>query len=111
MALSRNLALSSSLLLFAGNDFASAAYMAFPVYDSQDRPTEFKDGLMSYARLTRDYDETDEGKLEQFLLCTSCTISYMFGQRNDFFGSGKTEQMRFKAGGELVPVTFIDTNL
>lgn len=85
--------------------------MAFPVYDSNDRPTEFKDGLPTYARLTRDNVQTDEGKLEQFLLCSSCTISYMFGTRDNFYDSGKTEQMRFKAGADMVDVTFIDTNL
>jgi hypothetical protein len=35
----------------------------------------------------------------------------MFGAREDFFGSGKTEKMRFKAGADAVDVTFIDTNL
>ena len=85
--------------------------MAFPVHDSNDRPTEFRDGLPTYVRMTLDNDESEEGKLEQFLLCTSCTISYMFGKDDMMLGDGKTEQMRFKAGAPEVPVKFIDTNL
>lgn len=40
-----------------------------------------------------DNDESEEGKLEQFLLCTSCTISYMFGKNDMFMGEAKTEEM------------------
>ena len=109
MALSRTLALGSSMLL--ADQFTQAAYMSFPVYDSSDRPTEFRDGLPTYVRLTRDYDESEEGKLEQFLLCTSCTISYIFGANDSFYGDGETVDMQFKTGAEKVPVKFTDTNL
>ena len=62
MALSRTLAVGSSLLL--AEQLTQAVYMTFPVYDSNDRPTEFKDGLPTYVRLTRDNDLSKEGKLE-----------------------------------------------
>jgi hypothetical protein len=55
MALSR-LALSGSMILAQG---AMAAILQFPLYDSTDRPTEFKDGLMSYVKVTKDYN-TDQ---------------------------------------------------
>ena len=49
--------------------------MTFPVYDSNDRPTEFKDGLPTYVRLTRDNDmskeATEKSANEELALMTS----------------------------------------
>ena len=111
MAISRTLAMGSSLLL--AESLTNAGYLSFPVHDSTDRPTEFKDGLPTYVKLTKDFGESDEaeGALEQFLLCTSCTISYIFGKKDELSTGGTTEQMIFKTGSEPVPVTFVDTNL
>ena len=110
--LSRTLALGSLLL---ADSLTSAAFLSFPVHDSNDRPMDgFRDGLPTYVRVTKDWGEAEatEGKLEQFLLCTSCTISYIFGKVDSMaFGTQTTEQMRFKAGSDMIPVTFIDTNL
>ena len=52
MALSRTLALASAIIASV-----NASYIEVPIYDSQDRPTEFKDGLMAYVDMTRDYSD------------------------------------------------------
>lgn len=110
MALSRTLALASAIIASINAD-----YIEVPIYDSQDRPSDFKDGLMSYVDLTRDYSDQPQDQLEQFLLCTSCTISYIFGNPSDFDGYVKsTEMMNFKRDGKMeseVPVQFVSTNL
>ena len=63
---------------FALYQTAHAAYLTFPVYDTNDRPMEdFKDGLPTYVKANIQDDENL--KLEQFLLCTSCPMSYIFG--------------------------------
>ena len=60
--------------------------------------------------MTRDYDF--DNPMEQFLLCTSCTISYIFGNPDDFVGDVKaTEMMSFKHEAPEVPVQFVETNL
>ena len=53
MALSK-LALTSSMLLAQG---VMSKMLQFPIYDSTDRPTDFKDGLMTYVQVTRDYGQ------------------------------------------------------
>ncbi len=53
MALSSK-AFSSAALMFVHG--AAAKYLEFPIYDSEFKPTEFKDGVKTYARLTRDFD-------------------------------------------------------
>ena len=61
-------------------------------------------------KATIDYGQG--GEVAQFLLCTSCTISYVFGLPGDFSAAtGKTEQMTFKEGAEPVPVTFVSQDL
>lgn len=88
--------MGTSLLLT--DSLTNAAYMSFPVHDSTDRPTEFKDGLPTYVKLTKDYGMTENpdgqtekaGELEQFLLCTSCTISYIFGVPDSFLAVDAT---------------------
>ena len=92
-------------------DMASADYLEFPLYDSNDRPTEFKDGLMTYLKATRDYGALDEPPLENFLLCTSCTISYIFGTLDDFMSIKSTEMMSFKHGSDPIPVQFVNIDL
>jgi len=106
MALSK-LALGTALLLTEG---VLGEVLTFPVYDSCDRPTEFKDGLLSYVKLTKDFDPNQP--LEQFLLCTSCTISYIFGTTPDGFSeSVATEEMTFGYGLSPVTVDFFFVNL
>lgn len=92
----------------------TAAYLEFPVFDSNDRPTDFKDGLPTYANVTIDYGQGNVGKpLELFLLCTTCTISYVFGKPDDFASITyvNSEKMVFKSGGEEVVVDFYTTEL
>ena len=52
----------------------ASQYVVLQTEETIDNPTGFKEGLPQYVSL-RD----DTGDLGQFLLCTSCTISYMFG--------------------------------
>ena len=93
-------------------EMGRAAHVEIPVYDSNDRPTEFKDGLMTYVRATLDYGQSKKyAELEQFLLCTSCTISYMFGKLDDFMGIKATEMMSFKHGADSIPVNFVNVDL
>ena len=89
----------------------SADFVKLPLYDSNDRPTEFRDGLMTYVRATRDYGTGDVAPLEQFLLCTSCTISYIFGKLDGFERIKDTEMMSFKHGAEAIPVQFVNVDL
>ena len=54
---------------------AEDKYVILQTEESDDTPTNFKEGLPQYVTLTDD----KQNSLGQFLLCTSCTISYMFG--------------------------------
>ena len=54
MALSSMARFGSAAALLAS--YASAEYLSFDLQDSTDRPTEFRDGLMTYLRVTRDYN-------------------------------------------------------
>lgn len=72
-------------------------------------PTDFKDGTPTYAKVTRDFDEGP--KLEQFLLCTSCTVSYIFGTIDDLDTVVKSQEMQFAEGYDPIPVNFINVNL
>ena len=95
--------LSKIALLLSQSWVGLGKYIEFPVYDSTDQPTGFKDGLPAYVTMTRDYDF--DNPMEQFLLCTSCTISYIFGNPDDFVGDIKaTEMMSFKHNAPAVPV-------
>ena len=50
--------------------------------------------------------------LEPFLLCNTCTISYIFGTLDDFETIKRTEMIEFKKGsGEKVPVNFVNVDL
>ena len=93
MALSSMVKAGSAALLALN---ASAEYLQFDVYDSNDRPTEFKDGLMTYLKVTRDYNGGSAVELEHFLLCNTCTMSYIFGVLDDFETVKETDMMRFK---------------
>ena len=92
MALSKIALTGASLMLLEG---VSAKYFTFPVYDTQDNPTEFRDGTPTYVRATRNYN-ADDPPLEQFNLCTTCTISYIFGVPDDYAKIKSTEKMSFK---------------
>ena len=54
----------------------SSQYVVLQTEETIDNPTGFKEGLPQYVTLS---DGDDFSNLGQFLLCTSCTISYMFG--------------------------------
>lgn len=62
-------------------------------------------------RLTRDYGMGEVKPLEQFLLCTSCTISYIFGTLDDFEVVKSTEMMKFNGGSDPIPVRFVSVDL
>lgn len=102
MALSKIALSGAALMLLEG---VSAKSFTFPVYDTQDNPTEFRDGTPTYVRVTRNYN-ADDPPLEQFLLCTSCTISYIFGEPDDYAEIKSTEKMSFKKdkNGKGTPV-------
>jgi len=87
----------------------SADMLAFPVYDTNDSKTGFKEGLYTHVKVIKDQDPTIP--LEQFLLCTSCTISYIFGDYDDFASPKSTQKVQFKKGGGEVTINFIETNL
>ena len=86
-----------------------------PVYDSLERPNDnFKDGLPTYVRVSRDQDL--ETKIEQYLLCTSCTISYVFDTAPKFGTFVASETMNFKGNNQStatsdVKVDFYNTDL
>lgn len=54
MALSSLTKLGGAAALLA--PYASAEYLQFQLYDSVEKPTEFADGLMTYLKVTRDYN-------------------------------------------------------
>lgn len=71
----RTIYLAWLLLSFGVCIFAKDNYVLLQTEEGSDRPTGFKEGLPSYVSLVDD----QQTSLGQFLLCTSCTISYMFG--------------------------------
>ena len=95
-----------ALLLLA--HLVAANHIEVTLHDSNDRPTEFKDGLPAYVNATIDYDQGQKKPLELFLLCTTCTISYIFGSPDDFglMNPDGSETMVFKEGGQEVKVDF-----
>ena len=98
-------------LLLLAHVVAGIAPLEFPLHDSNDRPTEFKDGLPTYVKVTMDNSQGQD--MELFLLCTTCTISYIFGKPDDF-GSMEpngVETMVFKEGGGEVQVEFYTVTL
>ena len=51
-------------------------------------------------------------ELENFLLCNTCTMSYIFGTLDDFEVIKRTEMIEFKSGsGNKVPVNFVNVDL
>ena len=97
------------MLLLA--NYASSSYSQFNLEDSDDRPTHFKDGLLTYVKV--DYEEYPETVLQKFLLCTSCTISYIKGIAPTGATKISTDpvSMIFKEGLEAVPVDFYNMKL
>ena len=63
------------LILLGTCVLADDNYVILQTEETDDNPTNFKEGLPQYVTLLDDKGES----LGQFLLCTSCTISYMFG--------------------------------
>ena len=62
-------------LLAARQAFAS--YITFAVSDAEVEPGEFAQGLFAYVEAEA-FDETGVAMTDNnFLLCTSCTISYI----------------------------------
>jgi len=69
----------------------------------------FKDGLDLYITVTNAADETEFDK--KFLLCTSCTISYIIGDVPEGV-TPTTVNMAFISDGEKnVPVNFVPLSL
>ena len=97
---------ASPILLTA---IAAAESILLSLEDANYRPTEFRDGLPTYLSLKRD-DSLVETDMGQFLLCTSCTVSYVFAS-----SAGETivasEYMTFTEGAEQVQVDFVEVTL
>ncbi len=45
------------------------------------------------------------------MLCTTCTISYIFGKLDDLQTVQSTEFMSFKHGSDPIPVQFVNVDL
>lgn len=71
---------------------------------------EFKDGLPTYINLTRTLDDGTIDTYPEFLLCTSCTVSFVFVEQ--FSETAKTTlDMSFNGGTTTIPVNFVNVNL
>ena len=81
--------------------------ISFPVYDSNYKPTNFQDGLMTYVKASYDGAGSDDSL---FLLCTTCTMSYIFGVPPEGDAIKSTDNMSFKTG-TTVPVSFVSREM
>ena len=101
----------ASTCLFLTSQLTSADYLSFEIADSDDRPTEFKDGLYTYLDVEDASDPTNV--LSKFLLCTSCTISYIIGDMPEGSVPTATVNMGFPASAteKNVEVNFVEMNL
>ncbi len=59
-----------------------ATFVKFPVYDSNDTPTTQLDGLLTYANLRTTKVPDATSNQSNYLLCTTCTISYVLKKAN-----------------------------
>ena len=74
----KTIKLAKLLLLLQASVFALDNYVVLQTEEAEDTPTHFKEGLPQYVSISSEEDGVQTA-LGQFLLCTSCTISYMFG--------------------------------
>ena len=103
------LTLCSSLLLHEVIADDPVGYLQFEMTDARDKPTQFRDGLPTYLLVQR-YEDQDQSVgliAEEFLLCTSCTISYIFGTYTGT-ETPTTEMMIFEDGKDAVQVDFYE---
>ena len=84
---------------------ASSKYVDFNVTDTTEQPMDFKDGLPVFVSVSyQDQNDVDED-LDNFLLCTSCTISYVFADVPTGVES-TSEEMTFVKNKGKVTVNF-----
>ena len=107
MAFSRTV--KAAAAAFALSDVAQSELIKFKVQDSNFRPTEFRDGLPTYVKAW--WDDQNKDNVPLFLLCTSCRISYIFGEVPDMAGSTKTVNMSFNKDASTVPVNFVSQQM
>lgn len=94
----------SRLICLLLAQIATGAYLEFPIFDSNDRPNDFKDGLPTYVNASINQGQDSKKPLELFLMCTTCTISYIFGEPEKLGLKTlvNSEQMIFKQNAEPV---------
>ena len=91
-----------------------ATYVKFNIYDSIEMPNGYADGVNTYLKINRvsgtgsSATTISEG---QWLVCTTCTFSYMFS--DDITGTPTVtgKEYTFKKGGSTVPVNFYSMQL
>ena len=85
-------------------NFANCKYLQFPLFDA-DEPEGYNEGLLTYANIRRNNITTGNPVLTdyKYLLCTSCTTSYVFATPPNATeypaGPASTASMTFKNGG------------
>ena len=84
---------------------AQAKYVKFNVYDSIEMPNEYADGVNAFVKITSEYKSATSS--DQWLLCTSCTFSYMFSANPPTGYYSYT----FKEGAKAVPYDFDSVNM
>lgn len=93
--------------MIAGTSHAD--YAKFPVYDSSDTPNTQLDGLLTYAHLKASSVPDATDNQSSYLLCTTCTISYVLQKANPT-DVVSTALMTFKEDSSTVKVEFVNTN-
>lgn len=105
------MAAAKLILLASVAVVALGDYVEVPMQESNDRPTQFRDGLVTYVKVAHQAATEDESATEDlFKLCTSCTISYIIGTTNelDSFGEGTSENMVLREGLDPIKITFYE---
>ena len=88
-------------LLAASQAFAE--YLTFEVYDAEVDPDEFAQGLFAYIQAEA-WDSAGTSMTDKmFLLCTSCTISYILTDEVPAAAEAAVN-MAFPGATALVPV-------
>jgi hypothetical protein len=89
---------------------AAEDFMVFNTTSSTGSPGNFSDGL--YTLLPAE-DKSHNGVFSgSYLLCSSCTVSYMFGTKTVDMKDGEEETIIFRDNTmEPIPVTFFSVDL
>ena len=107
------LTLCTSLFLHEVSAVEDVSYLQFQMTDARDKPTQFRDGLPTYLHVSRYEDQESQVGLiaEEFLLCTSCTISYIFGTYVGSLTPFASTMMTFEDGKDQVQVDFYENQI